>query len=254
MKKLKIIFILLFLITIFACSKKSQDSPISNNGQHMDEWLAKNHTYKNSGQNPTFSILSCTECHGNDYKGGISNISCSSSNCHLENVAHPLPWIYNGHKIMAQKETNSCAKCHGADYKGGESGVSCYTCHEGPGANKHNEAWLHQHAAEVKIENISCISCHGENYKGGISQISCYSCHLSGEKGYPHPFEWGTDSSSIFLAHQDSDYSDTNNICAFSYCHGAILQGGEATISWGKAPSCYLESLNDKSCHLSIPD
>ncbi|MBI5207358.1 MAG: hypothetical protein HY934_06145 [Candidatus Firestonebacteria bacterium] len=240
--------IILLIFSISACAKINSDAPVTVEGRHSDEWIQKHKEKKLS-----FAIIDCIECHGKDFKGGISGTSCSL--CHSETGVHPASWI-DGHNKMAEKETNSCTECHGKDYTGGNSGVSCYTCHNGPEGQEHNDAWISQHAAKVKENNTSCPECHGADYKGGVVKVSCYKCHLGGENGYPHPMEWGIDSTSVFMSHKIEINSEnySNSSCALSYCHGSDLKGGVSTISWGIAPSCYSSTFDNKTCHTELPE
>jgi hypothetical protein len=78
------------------------------------------------------SATSCTACHGSDYMGGTSGVSCYT--CHDGPGGHPTGWSrpsVHGAEVRANG-SESCALCHGADYRGGWTGVSCYRCHNGP--------------------------------------------------------------------------------------------------------------------------
>ncbi|MFQ5864972.1 MAG: cytochrome c3 family protein [bacterium] len=75
----------------------------------------------------------CQRCHGEDFKGGISGIACSS--CH-PTIPHPRDWIipdsenFHGKAVRAANwQMSECLGCHGQDYAGATTGVSCLTCH-----------------------------------------------------------------------------------------------------------------------------
>jgi len=78
------------------------------------------------------SALGCRDCHGTDYAGGWSGVSCYT--CHDGPGGHPINWDRPGrHGNYAETYgIHSCAACHGQDYRGSWTGVSCYQCHDGP--------------------------------------------------------------------------------------------------------------------------
>jgi len=80
--------------------------------------------------------LECRSCHGVDWRGGWSEVSCYT--CHNGPSGHPENWalpsapLFHGSVVVADGP-EPCQDCHGADYLGGWTGVSCYDCHDGPG-------------------------------------------------------------------------------------------------------------------------
>jgi hypothetical protein len=80
-----------------------------------------------------FGPAACGACHGTDYRGGWSDVSCYE--CHVGPYAvHTLgwaePWAHGA--VVESNGSDGCTECHGADLRGGGSGVSCWLCHEGP--------------------------------------------------------------------------------------------------------------------------
>jgi hypothetical protein len=134
MKKLIIIGALIVsALMISGCGSSTPNEKGSNNHQAAG-WLPAGHmNAAKANQN------SCTECHGSDFSGGISGVSCSQ--CHLGGVdsVHPVEWgtnIISLHQDYATVHgTSSCANafCHGTDLLGvANSGPSCDTCHPLP--------------------------------------------------------------------------------------------------------------------------
>lgn len=86
-------------------------------------------------------ITDCSQCHGADYLGGWTGVSCNY--CHPSNAPiHPAGtwvgskategthgWLISNGEI----EVDDCLACHGADYMGGWTQQSCLTCHPGFG-------------------------------------------------------------------------------------------------------------------------
>ena len=136
----------------------------------------------------------CRDCHGNDYRGGTSEVSCYQ--CHAGGPSgHPAYSIWVGSPdspdFHGKEDTERCVTCHGDDYTGGTSEVSCYQCHNGPSGYEcpdfaapatHTELQerddcnaLHMPGFEDPINN-GCVLCHGTDLTGSYGP-SCYACH-----------------------------------------------------------------------------
>ena len=79
----------------------------------------------------------CTECHGDDFDGGISGRSCYA--CHQGpngTVGHPPGWSsqkndpIHFHGGYARSFSIACTTCHGPDLAGPKV-PSCFSCHDG---------------------------------------------------------------------------------------------------------------------------
>ncbi|MBI4651606.1 hypothetical protein HY745_10050, partial [Candidatus Desantisbacteria bacterium] len=127
-------------------------------------------------------VTSCSLCHGNDFQGGTSGLSCYLCHNGPNGKEHPVNWIHN-HAAEVKVEISSCTHCHGDDYKGGINKISCYQCHLG-GENglPHQNEWNidstgvftnHQTALYGRgYESCSLSYCHGEKLTGGELTIS----------------------------------------------------------------------------------
>ena len=231
-----ILLIILLFAMLTSCSELNDDVVFfDDSGKHPEGWLEGGH------QSAVIDdMYGCIKCHGSDFLGGTSGISCET--CHTDAAAHPIPW--EDHGTAAVNDLSACAICHGDDFTGGASGVSCYSCHEGPYGFGHPDGWETDHALEARQGTASCAknNCHGTDYRGGASGVSCYQCHLGGPSGNPHPSNW-SDPEESHQNFMESNGKDATS-CAYQYCHGTDLRGGTAPPngSWSAAPSCY-------SCH-----
>jgi hypothetical protein len=143
----------IILITIFwSCSEEVTPPPSVS---HPAEW-DQNHGQKVIAD----GTESCKTCHGQEFEGGTSNISCGDAGCH-SNYPHPPAWTTpkddNSHGVYIKNDNwriENCQPCHGDDYRGGGSGESCYTCHTGSRGPE------------------SCNVCHGD---AGVSDSEIYS-------------------------------------------------------------------------------
>jgi hypothetical protein len=83
-------------------------------------------------------ITGCADCHGADYLGGWTDVSCN--NCHASSAIiaiHPDTWVgasatpgTHGYLISGEPGfMDTCRGCHGTDLQGGWSGQDCKPCH-----------------------------------------------------------------------------------------------------------------------------
>ena len=184
------ILVLLLLISLLltaGCSSPNAQSQFSANGEkHTSDWLPAGHmTAAKADEN------SCTECHGSDFSGGISKVSCTG--CHLGGVdsVHPQEWSQitgTAHAAYVGANGNtSCANanCHGTALSGvAGSGPSCTSCHLGGVSLIHPAAWdaditLHKnYVASVGSSSCANAVCHGAKLQGVfLSGPSCSQCH-----------------------------------------------------------------------------
>jgi hypothetical protein len=141
----KLIFVcallLIGIMSLTACGTSNSQAPFNvDTQQHPAGWLPAGHM--TAAQT---DAASCQECHGADFSGGISTVSCTT--CHLGGAlsVHPATWegnaILTSHGPYAVANGSlACANiyCHGADLKGvAGSGPSCSSgvtvgCHSYP--------------------------------------------------------------------------------------------------------------------------
>ncbi len=121
------------VVTAFGCGDSSSHGIFDTDG-HPAGWLPAGHVSP-----ARENISSCTECHGAELTGGISNVSCTA--CHIggPTSAHPVGWgedIENNHGPYAVHNGVSACRniwCHGNNLQGvQDSGPSCNNCHDFP--------------------------------------------------------------------------------------------------------------------------
>jgi hypothetical protein len=129
------------LSMIFGCSSPNSQAPFdADTQQHPAGWLPAGHMAAAQTNTP-----SCQDCHGADFSGGISKVSCTT--CHLGGAlsVHPETWagdaILTLHgQYVVNNGSLACANvfCHGASLEGvANSGPSCSSgvtvgCHSYP--------------------------------------------------------------------------------------------------------------------------
>ena len=214
-------------------------------GVHSEAWVDTTSSQfhgavmKSSG----FPTEECVKCHGGDFSGGTSGVSCYG--CHAL-YPHDPEWMkadsdssHAAYLKRAGYNTSSCVTCHGADLAGGSSGVSCNSCHalypHPPGWTTPTDQGFHGVYLKNQSYNLTgCSSCHGSDFQGGSSGVSCYGCHAS----YPHLDAWTNVASGASHGHylKAKDWADAE--C--QSCHGATYAGGTSGVA------CF-------TCHASYP-
>ncbi|MEA1996032.1 MAG: hypothetical protein U9N45_00250 [Gemmatimonadota bacterium] len=224
--------VLAVLLLWTACAERKEPTIVKS---HPEVWTELSSASFHGRKVETVGLISCPGCHGKDYRGGTSGISCY--NCHDGPSGHPVGWTESSSEnsmgsSVAKRGITSCAPCHGKDYRGGTSGISCYNCHDGPSG--HPVGWTDRssgshHGAKIELQGPTvCAPCHGEDYRGGISGISCYNCH-DGPGG--HPVGW-TDQSNFYF-HGKRAYIIGFHRCRA--CHGEEYLGGTSGVSCNAA-------------------
>ncbi len=240
-------FVLLTFFIGCSDSERNSQSPIDpDTGRHLANWLPAAHM-----EAAKAGLDSCLPCHGDDFKGGISGVSCTL--CHLggPTAVHPADWVpvYAMHGPYVKANTTSkCANqyCHGLSLTGvSSSGPSCTSCHLGGTTSGHPTDWVpvySTHGPYVETHGTAACSnqyCHGAALTGvADSGPSCTSCHMGGATSI-HPAEWMGDTCSN---HGNYAYTNGTAGCANVYCHGANLEGVQDS-----GPSC-------TKCHSPIPN
>ncbi len=164
-----------------------------------------------------FNKSSCQECHGTDFTGGNSEVSCYS--CH-ELYPHEDTWtddVLHGTHVLEYDVDDCTTNCHGTDLRGGLSNIGCTSCHATYPHDPEYSDWSNWEAQEQhgSVDISYCSGCHGEDYLGGNTEQSCFECHAD----FPHTVEdWAEGSghgSTFYPAHNSfsADVSCWN-------CHG----------------------------------
>lgn len=212
-------------VSCFTPQESSATCHESGTGKrHTAGWSLDSEHGQSAKARPGISsgLGSCQACHGNDYSGGTSEVSCSS--CHRVPAPHPRsPWLRspNSHSSANEQNAPFCVECHRDPQSDQPPG--CFNgslCHGEAGYHAPGWEEAENHGAEAMGQSAgrgfaSCQECHGSDFGGGSSEISCYSCHGTDA---PHPIGWkgGTGHRSTDEGHAP--------ICGD--CHGEISPSG----------------------------
>jgi len=103
-------------------------------GGHPAGWVSETSPAFHGNEVARAGNAACKTCHGQDYLGGWSGVSCAE--CHAGGPSgHPDGWLdeaslsFHGLRVLAEGY-ESCTRCHGPGLAGGTSGVACGECHE----------------------------------------------------------------------------------------------------------------------------
>jgi hypothetical protein len=237
--------VLFLIIVTFAawwsgCSNEQTPQPSKS---HPESWVQATSKEGHGEKVLTSGLESCASCHGSDFTGGTSKVSCFK--CHT-NYPHSAGWTapmnsqsHGSYLAKTSYATASCTPCHGEDLQNSTGKTPCNTCHA---LYPHANGWMQTgnaqfHGAWAKGANwdlTACKTCHGAEFQGGEGKQSCYACHAS----FPHKSGWLNPQNSQYHGAYLAERSFKMDEC--KACHGATLQGGD-----GKE-SCY-------TCHASYP-
>ena len=210
---------------------------------------------------------SCQSCHGQDYGGGTSGVSCAT--CHSA-YPHPegfaVPSSIEFHEAvfqdMADWDITKCQTCHGGDYgreiisvQVGET-ISCLTCHAGDDGPEEcstchggaqNDA-PPQDLMDNTATTASGVGAHQQHLAAQIAEsVECSECHVEPDD-FDDPEHVLSDATPgmaelVFgtLATHDGvlnpAYDFATSTCGNSYCHGgfAFAKADAGSNSWGYA-------------------
>lgn len=185
-----VLLLIVGLLGLAGCGSEKNDNSVFDEDQHPAGWLPAGHMAAAKADETV-----CAQCHGSDYAGGVSGVSCTR--CHLGGVnsVHPAAWgsavAMNHGQYVAASGNTACANavCHGTTLSGvDQSGPSCTSCHMGGVGSFHPASWgtgsqvILNHAPYAQTNGTgqcSNASCHGTTLQGGVGP-ACASCHQSG--------------------------------------------------------------------------
>jgi predicted CxxxxCH...CXXCH cytochrome family protein len=243
-------------LIFFSCSEKRSSTGYE---VHPAGWNDRYSPDFHGNEGRATASESCAGCHGADFTGGRSGVSCYR--CHAD---YPHPTISAGPPaahadVIAAADWNlrPCTRCHGTDFAGGSSGVSCLRCHTSPGGPlacttchgyppADNDELLRgmpdgSFGAHATHERYACTECHlavdALTHTGPLpALVSFEQSHIAYRPPYPTSFTHLGDSTS------------GNGTCV-TYCH-SDARGGQplVVVNWvgGELTAC-------QSCHAVPP-
>lgn len=156
----------------------------------------------------------CALCHGNDFSGGYTNVSCYD--CHFgpsgsqvplnSNWAHPNSTMpATSHAALSPEDGAICNTCHAkmAEFSAGPK--ICHDCHTHTAITNYSEPAQHAPDAKGSINNpkglLECVVCHGDPAKElkpnqaffvGIPNYGCENCHNANTAHPTQPLSGGS--------------------------------------------------------------
>ncbi len=227
------------------------------------------------------SFIVCKICHGNDFAGGGSGVSCVNF-CHTSGSApHPgnTPgWITGGtytHTNTDPVNAVVCSDCHAGGVginpphppltpapAGTAPGCFNSTLCHGAEVAPHilGATWLNPtssafHGISAKADLAFCQTCHGTTgtifFDGGVAATKCSNCHTAAKA---HPTTW-YQAPGAFPSYVASHRDSGNRSVACAICHNVTAAGAGPMAG---APSCFSASFTNAlgvaaSCHLNGP-
>lgn len=282
------------VVLLIGCSELKQELPpaVAPGVQvHGPEWLdtASAEFHGTVIRNNNGDYQSCLTCHGFDFDGGTSGVSCVT--CHQTEGAtlHGRGWMnpaatnWHGNAIRNNNwDMQGCKTCHGATYSGGRVNSSCRDCHTG-GAGPENCATCHGSVNPAPPRDLSRntamtargVGTHQAHVLGRLLSTGnfCYQCHVTPSAMYtPGHVNDGTPNAEITwgpMAHlqtnepytQDYDlslplftpspsFNTTALTCSNTYCHGHFKNGDTTNVvTWNPDAGQLAAQAACGTCH-----
>jgi predicted CxxxxCH...CXXCH cytochrome family protein len=239
MKKITLTMLGGLMLMLMLFTSCSEDHQATHYPSHPTDWNYENTPEFHGQYVARTNAKSCAECHGADFSGGESGVSCYT--CHAS-YPHPLlstsPTAHSTELSVMGWPMASCQSCHGADFAGGKVGVGCLECHTQPGGPAAcntchadppvNDAGLPRgmaagsygaHAKHVVEKGYACTECHARvndlTHTGPLpADVAFANARIANEAPYTSPS----------YAHS-GDAVSGNGSCSANYCH-SDGQGG----------------------------
>jgi len=266
-------FSMILALLTFSCSEKKS---VADVGTHPTGWTDQNSEQFHGTVVIDAGNEGCTACHGSDFQGGTSEVSCYSSECH-EHYPHP-PGIsdVNSESFHGQYIKNSlgwdmipCQSCHGEDYDREIQETSCRSCHTGPDGPEECNTCHGSPTNDAPPRDLSKNITH--TFLGvGAHQIhvaetqvarllDCTRCHLE-VLSYDDPNHIDDGIASVIFDTLGTDggrltpvWDRNNATCSEVYCHGAFRFGSNGQIRGNNNPVTWTEKNPDPAacdlCH-----
>jgi predicted CxxxxCH...CXXCH cytochrome family protein len=211
---------MLLLALLAACSSELQDADdlpftpalVGAHGAGYARLGSDNFHGLDIAQNHGWDITGCRSCHGLDYEGGNTRVSCNASGCHVSADGGP---------------------------------EACYVCHGDVMTKKIYPQWPPSHATHLEggpnsSTTIACNDCHilPENYADPlhIDDTTPGKAEVHFNNALAATVTLGTVGVPI--------YDSGSLTCANTYCHGNFTNGNNKTVTWNAS-----DQANCGSCH-----
>jgi hypothetical protein len=199
-----------------------------DSGKHTAGWLSSHPAAATSSIDP------CTECHGSDYKGGISSVGCMSSTavsgmrCHAGSPANDVIYKDEANRTMY------CASCHGG-WPNGPYGDNLVT-------SRPNRGFAHSKHTGLLAQ------------LGVTGKTACDVCHYNAGSGTANHAR-ATAFGGYTRAALNIQGFRAMTVTAYGYdaasaaCSGISCHGGQTTTSFRTGSDSIVKYRDCLSCH-----
>jgi predicted CxxxxCH...CXXCH cytochrome family protein len=232
----------LLALSLGGCGDRNDKAVFSSAGGHSPDWVS---THKVSAR---ANVESCVECHGENYDGGVSRVSCTSQSAVSGFTCHATSPVAN---------LTGCASCHGGSPSGpfgtaapnrkaahtkhtALAGIGCGTCHLNAGfgtvgharadaAGGRSSATVASSASFPFVYNAdgtcSNASCHGGKvtpaWTGSLGIVAddnsiCLKCHEQGTA--PGTPQYNSFYSGSFSGTDPATNTHTSHLSRGAFC------------------------------------
>lgn len=261
---------ILVAIAVNACSDLEQPLPTNQKPElsvHPAGWvnLDSSNFHGNFIRDHGWNLGDCQECHGQNYAGGIAEVSCLTCHpktpedcvvCHggVDNQTGAPPRDLNGDVAVSAPGVGA----HTVHLEGGDfnAGFACGTCHVVPDSFKapgHIEDNL---PARVIFADLALVD--GANPVWDLDELTCQNAYCHGAWSLPkaqstHSFVYTADE---ITGNDSSPIWNEPSTVACGTCHG-LPPTGHTTFALTACMNCHSSVVNgegqiiDKSKHVN---
>jgi predicted CxxxxCH...CXXCH cytochrome family protein len=210
-----------FAASIAGCSSKLKDTlpTAAAPGVHEADFKdpAKDGFHGRTMKNIGWDLERCKVCHGNDYSGGSSGVSCNGAHCH----------------DAADNGPEACYTCHG-DRPGKKA------CPQTPSHIRHVEG------GNMSATKVACSGCHKVPVKYN-DPGHLFPLHLVTISA---PLALTATKGRIA---GDAVYDSSSKTCVNVYCHGNFTNGNNTSPIWDAADQAQCGSCHGIAAGNPLP-
>ena len=256
------LFLVAVVLGLAACSDRNIPVAVST---HPDGWVSPTSDvfhgdFVNEGASKGEN---CASCHGADFSGGPSNVSCYTCHAiypHPDEFRFPSQVNFHGKTVaqVANWDLSQCQSCHGTDYAGaGVAEKNCLACHTAPNGpedcstchgSQINPAPPEDLAGHVDPMFVT-VGAHQAHLQGGDlwgdNSALCRNCHVvPATYDAPGHIDDAAPKAEIVFGtlathggKLDPTYDPSGASCGGTYCHGGFV----FTLAESENPRGYAE-------------
>ncbi|MEE8336270.1 MAG: CxxxxCH/CxxCH domain-containing protein [Candidatus Neomarinimicrobiota bacterium] len=226
---------------VISCTDVNND-----NKQHGEGWTVMEDPNFHGAKIAESGLLTCQYCHGEDFKGGEVDFSCSRSACHVEaqgvescNTCHGILsdstfkslWPHRGETIQEKTSQETHSK-HILGLNNFRDPLDCSECHLVPDSLFAPDHIIeNDFTAEINFDSLAAGESTGPTWDASGKTCSNIYCHGNFTQGNNQPVNWlnPVDMNCNFC-HDSPPVDHNTNLTNCSMCHSSVVNTDNESI------------------------